>query len=117
MNKYVVVRPFVDLQDSHYRYNVGDVYPRGGYTPDGARVEELSGANNKIGAAVIKQVETKPAKAENPNGAKPAATKKPATKKSTGARKGKTQQRPATKKATPKKQVQENAAKEDNINE
>lgn len=51
---YRVVEMFTDLQDSNYRYNVGDVYPRTGYKPSAKRIDELSGANNKRGKPLIK---------------------------------------------------------------
>lgn len=51
---YRVVEMFTDLQDSNYRYNVGDVYPRTGYKPSTKRIDELSGANNKRGKPLIK---------------------------------------------------------------
>lgn len=49
-----VIEMFTDLQDSNYRYNVGDVYPRTGYKPSAKRIDELSGANNKRGKPLIK---------------------------------------------------------------
>lgn len=51
---YRVIEMFTDLQDSNYRYNVGDVYPRTGYKPSAKRIDELSGANNKRGKPLIK---------------------------------------------------------------
>lgn len=51
---YSVIEMFTDLQDSNYRYNVGDVYPRTGYKPSAKRIDELSGANNKRGKPLIK---------------------------------------------------------------
>lgn len=51
---YMVVEVFTDLQDSNYRYNVGDEYPRTGYKPSTKRIDELSGANNKRGKPLIK---------------------------------------------------------------
>ena len=37
---------FTDLLDGEYAYNVGDVYPREGYTPSPERIEELSTDKN-----------------------------------------------------------------------
>ena len=37
---------FTDLLDGKYVYNVGDVYPREGYTPSPERIEELSTDKN-----------------------------------------------------------------------
>lgn len=51
---YRVIEMFTDLQDSNYRYNVSDVYPRTGYKPSAKRIDELSGANNKRGKPLIK---------------------------------------------------------------
>jgi hypothetical protein len=51
---YRVIEVFTDLQDSNYRYNVGDEYPRTGYKPSTKRIDELSGANNKRGKSLIK---------------------------------------------------------------
>lgn len=51
---YRVVELFTDLQDSNYRYNVGDEYPRMGYKPTDERIVELSGSNNKRGKPLIK---------------------------------------------------------------
>lgn len=54
---YMVVEVFTDLQDSNYRYNVGDEYPRTGYKPSTKRIDELSGANNKRGKPLIEAVQ------------------------------------------------------------
>ena len=54
---YRVIEVFTDLQDSNYRYNVGDEYPRTGYKPSTKRIDELSGANNKRGKPLIKAVQ------------------------------------------------------------
>ena len=54
---YRVIEVFTDLQDSNYRYNVGDVYPRTGYKPSAKRIDELSGANNKRGKPLIKALQ------------------------------------------------------------
>ena len=51
---YRVIEVFTDLQDSNYRYNVGDEYPRTGYKPSTKRIDELSGANNKRDKPLIK---------------------------------------------------------------
>ena len=54
---YRVIEVFTDLQDSNYRYNVGDEYPRTGYKPSTKRIDELSGANNKRGKPLIEVVQ------------------------------------------------------------
>ncbi len=48
-----VIKQFFDLQDGNYEYNVGDLYPRKGYTATDARIAELAGDKNKIGEALI----------------------------------------------------------------
>lgn len=58
--KYEVIHFFTDLQDNSYLYNVGDKFPRDGMTVSDARLEELSGSNNKQGKPLIKAVEEKP---------------------------------------------------------
>lgn len=50
---YKVVVYFEDLQDKNHAYNVGDIYPRKGYKPTKARIEELSGTANKRGVVLI----------------------------------------------------------------
>lgn len=84
---YKVIALFKDLKDSGYLYNVGDLYPRKGYTPEPGRIEELSSPSNKRGTPLIVEVkeEAKPKtepkaepKTEEVNEVKP---KKKATKK------------------------------------
>ena len=53
---YITVIPFVDLQDNNHKYNIGDDYPRDGYTPTDERIEELSTEKNKRGEPLIKCV-------------------------------------------------------------
>ena len=53
---YKAIEYFTDLQDNNYEYKEGDAYPRKGYEPSEARIEELLGANNKRGRAVIEAV-------------------------------------------------------------
>jgi hypothetical protein len=52
---YVVVKTFRDLQDADHIYRVGDKYPRSGKAKK-ARLDELTGSENKIGVAVIQKV-------------------------------------------------------------
>ena len=54
---YKVLSVFADLQDFNHTYNVGDVYPRAGYTPSDARVDELSTNKNIQGKPLIQLVE------------------------------------------------------------
>ena len=66
---YKAIEYFTDLQDNSYEYNVGDVYPRKGYTPSDVRIEELATDKNvrhrPVIAAVLKETveqEEKPKK-------------------------------------------------------
>lgn len=51
--KYRVIKKFTDLQDGNHVYNVGDVYPREGYTPSEERIAELASDKNKQGTPLI----------------------------------------------------------------
>lgn len=53
---YTVLITFGDLQDSGYIYHVGDSYPREGYTPEQARIDELSGSENAFGKPIIAEI-------------------------------------------------------------
>ena len=60
---YKVIHDFVDLADNKYAYKTGDTFPRNGLKVTVARLEELSGTDNKAGFALIKEiVAKKPAK-------------------------------------------------------
>lgn len=48
-----VIKKFTDLQDGNHVYNVGDVYPREGYTPSEERIAELASDKNKQGVPLI----------------------------------------------------------------
>lgn len=48
-----VIKKFTDLQDGNHVYNVGDVYPREGYTPSEERIAELASNKNKQGVPLI----------------------------------------------------------------
>lgn len=54
---YKVVENFVDLQDGNRAYKTGDTYPREGFIPRDARIEELAGKGNALGRPIIKKVE------------------------------------------------------------
>lgn len=58
---FEVLHPFKDLQDNKYSYKEGDTYPREGYTPTKARINELSGENNNLWTPLIKLVAEKAA--------------------------------------------------------
>lgn len=53
---YVVKTMFFDLQDGNHRYQVGEGYPREGYKPSKARIEELASDKNKQGVPLIAEV-------------------------------------------------------------
>lgn len=57
---YKVLEMFTDLHDNNYKYEVGDEYPRLGLKPSLARINELCGAENRRGHAVIEEVEDLP---------------------------------------------------------
>lgn len=57
---YKVLEMFTDLQDDNYKYEVGDEYPRLGFKPSLARIEELKGSDNKRGKPVIEEIEDMP---------------------------------------------------------
>jgi hypothetical protein len=48
-----VIKKFTDLQDGNHVYNVGDVYPREGYTPSEERIAELASDKNRQGTPLI----------------------------------------------------------------
>lgn len=52
---------FVDSLDGFHVYRVGDVYPHSGEA-DPSRIRELSGSNNRLGVALIEQVDEEPRK-------------------------------------------------------
>lgn len=62
---YKVIKGFYDLEDSkktktgiiYHGYAIGDVYPRKGLKPTKARIEELSGSDNKQNTPLIELVE------------------------------------------------------------
>lgn len=55
---YTVLITFGDMQDSGHIYHVGDSYPREGYTPEQARIDELSGSENAFGKPIIAEKKT-----------------------------------------------------------
>lgn len=61
---YQVIKFFTDLQDNDYPYSVGDIFPRSGVTVTEARLNELSGSDNKQGVPLIKAVEEKKKRAK-----------------------------------------------------
>lgn len=54
---YKALSHFTDLQDNGYTYHAGDKYPRKGYEPSKARIEELSTDKNRRGVPVIAKID------------------------------------------------------------
>lgn len=54
--KYRVLHYFTDAQDNEHPYNAGDTYPREGLSVNTNRINELSGAKNRRGIALIEEV-------------------------------------------------------------
>ena len=59
---YRTIVYFEDLQDDSHPYNVGDIYPREGFTPSDERIKELATDKNIRGIPLIKKEERKPKK-------------------------------------------------------
>lgn len=53
---YRVIAEFTDLQDNGYKYKVGDIYPREGYSPTDLRIKELTSVQNRQKKQLIKEV-------------------------------------------------------------
>lgn len=109
---YVVLTLFDDLDDkekvlgieSYHRYNVGDEYPREGYTPTAERIESLLTSNNArkmplIGIPVDEETQKRLEAKENAVKAEQETEKTSASarKKTTAVAKKKTARRPAKK--------------------
>lgn len=78
--KYKVLEAFADIQDSGHKYEIGDIYPRDGYRPTKARIQELATGANKRGRAVLEEI---PEEVKAEPETKEVEKKKPAKKKST----------------------------------
>lgn len=59
---YIVKAYFEDALDEHHPYNVGDKYPRTGFSASKERLAELSSENNIRGVPLIEYRQTKKAK-------------------------------------------------------
>lgn len=65
MVKYKVIYPFADLQDNKHVYQPGDDFPRNDKRRvSKARIEELSGSDNKIGRPLIESLNVEKSEAE-----------------------------------------------------
>ena len=60
---YKAIEFFTDLHDNNHPYNVGDIFPRSGFSVTAGRLAELAGRNNKRGNPVIQLVEEERPKA------------------------------------------------------
>lgn len=58
---YKVIKPFTDLQDSNYKYDIGDIYPRKGLNVLQSRINELASNKNLQKTPLIEEI---PEKAE-----------------------------------------------------
>jgi hypothetical protein len=56
---YKAIVYFEDIQDSRYKYHVGDTFPREGVTVSDKRLDELSTNKNRRGKPLIELVEEK----------------------------------------------------------
>ena len=65
---YRVIIGFHDLHDGRHEYRPGDEYPRAGYEPGSARIEELSGCGNARRTPLIEEIAAVPADAVVPEG-------------------------------------------------
>ena len=83
---YIVIKSFVDLQDSNFPYSAEnkDVFPRKGKTVTAERLAELAGTDNKQGEPLIKLVEEQKAAAPAKTAESKLVAKKTATKKTAG---------------------------------
>lgn len=53
---YKVIKPFTDLQDSNYKYDVGDTYPRNGLNVLQSRINELASNKNLQKTPLIEEI-------------------------------------------------------------
>ena len=60
---YKVIKPFTDLQDNNYKYDVGDTYPRKGLNVLQSRINELASDKNLQKTSLIEEI---PKKVEEP---------------------------------------------------
>lgn len=54
---YKVIKHFTDMQDNNHPYNVGDEYPRKGFSVLQSRLNALASADNRQGCPLIEEVE------------------------------------------------------------
>ena len=56
---YKVIKPFTDLQDSNYKYDIGDIYPRKGLNVLQSRINELASNKNLQKTPLIEEIPEK----------------------------------------------------------
>ena len=86
---YVVIEHFCDMQDGGRSYEIGDKYPRSGFIPSQARLDNLATGRNALGRPLIKAVfeEKKVAKAVVSTETAAKTTPTPKAPKKSGTRK------------------------------
>lgn len=53
---FLVIAPFVDLEDGHHMYRVGDIYPRAGLNVSDERIMQLLSNKNKAHKSLLERV-------------------------------------------------------------
>lgn len=53
---FLVIAPFVDLEDGHYMYHKGDIYPREGLNVSEERIMQLLSTQNKAHKSFLERV-------------------------------------------------------------
>lgn len=107
---YKVIKYFTDLQDNHYAYQVGDVFPHEGKQVSDKRLAELASADNKRGIPLIAKVEEDEAEAE----LETEAIEEEAEKVEEPKKPKKAESKPVAKKASDKKTTTTNRGKKKN---
>lgn len=63
---YEVIQAFPERFDDDHLYNVGDTYPREGFTPPEGRAEELLDGTNRAGQIYLEAMDDKKPPEETP---------------------------------------------------
>lgn len=103
---YKVIKYFTDLQDNHYAYQVGDIFPHEGKQVNDERLAELASADNRRGIPLIAKVEEAKAETE--------AIKEEAEKAEEPKKPKKAESKPVAKKASNEKTTTTNRGKKKN---
>ena len=53
---FLVIAPFVDLEDGHHIYRKGDIYPRAGLNVSDERIMQLLSTQNKARKSFLERV-------------------------------------------------------------